>query len=182
MNKEHSSTTLIKDCIFSALMLLMEQKKYEEITITEIAKKAGVSRMSYYRTYASKDDILIQYFNHAFETALKELQATERPTMRQFDYKFFCLFKEHHVLLQNLMEADLHKLILKQFIKYTRYLAEHIFGLDLSDPIVQYRIHYEAGSIHATAIHWLETGMKETPEEMTDLLEHIRRTANPLST
>ncbi|HIS07210.1 MAG TPA: TetR/AcrR family transcriptional regulator, partial [Candidatus Choladocola avistercoris] len=52
---------MTKECLYTALLLLMEKKPYEDITITEIAKKAGVSRMSYYRLYKSKDDILEQY-------------------------------------------------------------------------------------------------------------------------
>ena len=46
--KTLKKNTMTKECIFTALLILMEKKPYEEITITDIAKKAGVSRMSYY--------------------------------------------------------------------------------------------------------------------------------------
>lgn len=36
-------------------MDLMEKEDYEKTTITDIANHAGVSRMSYYRVYQSKD-------------------------------------------------------------------------------------------------------------------------------
>ena len=47
-----------KNCIMDALIQLMHTKDYNDITITDITKRAGVSRMSYYRNYKSKDDIL----------------------------------------------------------------------------------------------------------------------------
>lgn len=49
MTQKTISHELAKECIFTALMLLMEKQDYEKITITDIARRAGVSRMTYYR-------------------------------------------------------------------------------------------------------------------------------------
>ena len=62
-NEKTTDHTLVKECIFTALILLMEQQDYDKITITDITKKAGVSRMTYYRLYSSKEDILLQQFS-----------------------------------------------------------------------------------------------------------------------
>ena len=40
---------------------LMENHIYDSISITDITNLAGVSRMAYYRTYNSKDEILIKH-------------------------------------------------------------------------------------------------------------------------
>ena len=82
LTNSHDSS-LVKDCIFTALMLLMEQKDFDDITITEIAKKAGVSRMTYYRTYSSKEDILIQYFNQMAEKLSDTIK--EQPDLTPYD-------------------------------------------------------------------------------------------------
>ena len=50
-----------RECIESALIKLMEKKDFAHISITEIITKAGVSRVSYYRNYSSKEDILSKY-------------------------------------------------------------------------------------------------------------------------
>ena len=44
-NKETSNFT--KKCIKTALINLMGDKRFEEITITELVKKAGVSRTAF---------------------------------------------------------------------------------------------------------------------------------------
>ena len=44
-----------------ALIDLMEKQPLEEISITELTKKAGVSRMSYYRSFNSKQHILEEH-------------------------------------------------------------------------------------------------------------------------
>ena len=44
-----------KSCIMEALLQLMHTKDYNDISITDITARAGVSRMAYYRNYRSKD-------------------------------------------------------------------------------------------------------------------------------
>ncbi|HFI0633279.1 TPA: TetR/AcrR family transcriptional regulator [Streptococcus suis] len=55
-----------QDYIQEALLQLIQQKEYEKITITDIAKRAGVTRISFYRNFESKDDILKQALERAF--------------------------------------------------------------------------------------------------------------------
>ena len=89
--KKNDENTL-KNCIFTALTLLMEQQDYHSITITDIAKKAGVSRMTYYRTYSSKEDILIQYFNKISEELSMEINQHPDISPKQLIYYFFSFF------------------------------------------------------------------------------------------
>lgn len=49
---------IAKESIFTALMILMEQKNFNEISITEVAKKAVVSRMAFYRNYNLMEDMI----------------------------------------------------------------------------------------------------------------------------
>lgn len=109
--KTLKKNTMTKECIFTALLILMEKKPYEEITITDIAKKAGVSRMSYYRLYKSKDDILIQYFNEVFEELLERAKAIGSITRYQFGLMIFQTTKENDRLLKAVLKAQLYELV-----------------------------------------------------------------------
>ncbi|MBE6130765.1 MAG: TetR/AcrR family transcriptional regulator [Erysipelotrichaceae bacterium] len=60
MNKSESkyfNTALLMN---EALLLLLETKDYEFITVTEICKKAGVNRSTFYLHYLSIDDLLYE--------------------------------------------------------------------------------------------------------------------------
>ena len=60
MNKSESkyfNTALLMN---EALLLLLEKKDYEFITVTEICKKAGVNRSTFYLHYLSIDDLLYE--------------------------------------------------------------------------------------------------------------------------
>lgn len=73
------SNCLTRTCIQEALVILMAAKPFDKITVTEIVKKAGVSRTSYYTNYKSKEDVL--------ETMVAEAIGLIRPAMRKYDYQ-----------------------------------------------------------------------------------------------
>ncbi|NMM98682.1 TetR/AcrR family transcriptional regulator [Bifidobacterium olomucense] len=65
-NNEESNA-FVRECIEAALIQLMETKPFESITVTDIAKRAGVSRNAYYRNYTSKEAILDGFLSAIFE-------------------------------------------------------------------------------------------------------------------
>ena len=48
------SKRITRECIESALILLLENKSFADISISELVKRAGVSRTAFYRNYESK--------------------------------------------------------------------------------------------------------------------------------
>ena len=61
MNKKQEANEFVKECITTALLQIMEGKDFEAITITELTRKAGVGRVSFYRNFESKEDVIRQY-------------------------------------------------------------------------------------------------------------------------
>ena len=60
MNKSESkyyNTALLMN---EALLLLLEKKEYDFITVKEICEKAGVNRSTFYFHYVSIDDLLFE--------------------------------------------------------------------------------------------------------------------------
>lgn len=55
-NKEINQLT--RESIETALLFLLEKKEMKHISISELVKKAGVSRNAFYRNYKSKEEIL----------------------------------------------------------------------------------------------------------------------------
>lgn len=158
--------TMTRECIFTALLLLMEQMPYEDITITDITKKAGVSRMSYYRLYDSKDDILEQRFGEIYKEGLEQMCRKQVMDKYQFVTELFRTAEKNHVLIEALLHARLHDLVQKNLIQYCTYLAEHIFRLDMKDQRTDYWIYMVSGKFSMLIARWIEKGMPESPEEM----------------
>ena len=68
MNKErkNQANLIAKECIVSALLQLIKEKPLSAITISELTSRAGVSRMSLYRNYNSKEEIFSLHLQEIF--------------------------------------------------------------------------------------------------------------------
>lgn len=55
---------LVRDAIWEAATSLFEKKGYDETTVEDIAEKAGVSRRSFFRYFASKSDLMGAGIDH----------------------------------------------------------------------------------------------------------------------
>lgn len=55
------SNRLTRECIQTALLMLLAEKELGKITVTEVVRKAGVSRGAFYRNYESKEQVLDAY-------------------------------------------------------------------------------------------------------------------------
>ena len=62
-----------KDYLSKALLLLMEKKEYTAITVKDIAEKAGVSRLTFYRNFDSKEHILAWHIDQGFNEYLSTI-------------------------------------------------------------------------------------------------------------
>ncbi|MDO4338529.1 MAG: TetR/AcrR family transcriptional regulator [Eubacteriales bacterium] len=168
--KDEHDAALVKNYISTALLLLMEQNDYQSITVTDIAKKAGVSRMTYYRTYSSKEDILIQYFNSLAHDFMQEIKSRPDITLHQFAVHFLTFFKEHGSLLPTLKKANLLELIFQNFIDNLKYFYTELSGNHQLSASENYHLHFNAGGLSFALILWSESGYKETPEQMAQML------------
>lgn len=53
--------TTVKDRIAEAFIRLLEKREYHEITVVDIINEAQAGRISFYRNFKDKDDILRCY-------------------------------------------------------------------------------------------------------------------------
>lgn len=164
---------ITKESIFSSLMILMEKKDYNQITITDITKKAGVSRMAYYRNYTSKEDIIIEYLDDLFEAYLSEIMSKEDATFDQVYLNFFSYFRKHMNLIEALIKANLSFLILDKFDEYINLILEKIFCNIPPSSISSYELHYAAGGLYKVLMVWVSNGLKESDEEMAKIIKRL---------
>ena len=68
-------------CFYNALVELLKTKSFEEIQIQEICLKAGYNRSTFYRSYTSKVDVLLNEFK-------KDLNKYEELVLKSKDYSF----------------------------------------------------------------------------------------------
>jgi AcrR family transcriptional regulator len=92
ITRRQEQALVTRDRIYSAAINLMDRKGFENITIADISKEAGVSVGAFYHYFTSKNDILAEIFHKVDEyfstqviTALKAESIPER-IVEYFDH------------------------------------------------------------------------------------------------
>ena len=63
-----------QEWLANALLALMEEKEFKDISIKEIAARADLSRRTFYRVFETKEDPLIWHLNTLYEEFLTLLR------------------------------------------------------------------------------------------------------------
>jgi len=168
---QEAQGSAVKEAIFSTLMALLRKKSLPEITITELARKAGVSRMAFYRNYSSKDDIIVKYLDEQFDAFLAKIGKAKEPNAYQDAYWYFTFFKKNQHLVGKLIEARMSDLLFERHDAYLRLVAERSLEVRDYDPDVgRYFVEYAAGGLRSVILEWARNGMKEGPEKMAGVV------------
>lgn len=163
MRAKSESNKLAKECIVTALIELMKVRDFHDITITDLTKKAGVSRMAYYRNYTSKEDILNKFVDDVGDKIHEKLVAIG-PTAGVYDY-YLALLEElgsYNDLAITAYRAGLGELILEQISKQMALT----FPPESNSITQQYRHWYMAGAFYNVFIEWLKKGQREDCREI----------------
>jgi TetR/AcrR family fatty acid metabolism transcriptional regulator len=105
-----------KNRIYTSAIELMEQEGFDNITITDISEKAGVSVGAFYHYFSSKNDILAEIFRQADEYfSTKVVNALSRATVPEQIIEYF----DHYAKFN----------LTKFFIKEGRPMLEILYGL-----------------------------------------------------
>ena len=83
MNKQESRYTGTASLMDEALLLLLEQKDFDRITVKELCQKAGVNRTTFYLHYESMNDLLeetVDRINDRFKESLSVIPPGDDPT------------------------------------------------------------------------------------------------------
>lgn len=176
-----------KKLLHRALIELLGEKKGETITVTDIANRADIYRGTFYLHYQDVPDMLEQIKNEVYE------QIKGYVTQLNFEELSECAVKDipYPLSVQIFEQLSIHADFLKVMFgtngdlsyafRYKRLLADQFFNkfnfLQPQDEKMliprDYLIAYMSSANFGILLHWLESGMKQTPEQMGKVMAQI---------
>lgn len=166
MDKRKEANRRVKESITNALLDLLNEKSISEISISEIISKAGVARVSFYRNYASKENVIT--------TLIADVLENFRENIR-FDGNNFYNYENVHKSFEYFSQYSNQVLDLHRFgygsilLEMLNHFHEEIAGTMNYKSIEKYQLYIYIGSLYNTAMIWLQNGQKETIDEISDM-------------
>ncbi|GAA4066598.1 TetR/AcrR family transcriptional regulator [Amphibacillus indicireducens] len=161
-----ASNRFTKECIETALLVLMKEKNFNDISITDIVERAGVSRSAYYRNYSSKKDILNKYLQTIVETITDSLDLHKN---HHNDFNFWLsvftrvrTYADEFMILQ---KAGFDAIILSSI---NETMVEQISNRD-KQVFEKYEMLFWVGAFYNLLREWVIYGMKESNEDMAQI-------------
>ena len=172
-----------RGAIFSAFVKLLSKKDYAQITVGEIIEEADIGRATFYAHFETKDFLLKELceelFCHIFDAANNEFTHQhifdcDAPNS-VFLHLFLHIQKNDNNLLELLASGN-NELFLK-------YFKNNLKKLTITQlPLIESRkseilpedfwINHITSTFVETLKWWVDNGMKETPETITEYFFH----------
>ncbi len=127
-----SGETAAEKRIAMALLDLLNVKPFEKISISEITEKASVSRVSYYRHYSSREDILIKHSVFIVDCIVNDARNREISNAKDFWNRLYKDLGETKIAC-NMQKAGLEEEFFHIFEEGMSVVFSEIMGLNLAD-------------------------------------------------
>ncbi len=174
--------------IIEAFLGLLQEKRFSEITVTDIVARAGVARMSYYRNFDSKEQVIEAYIDGLRESLLAGDATGSAGTSvvalgesagdiiegqalaEGFTHSLRCMLIERDNMLA-LVGAGFATTLQRIM---DGYIEERLGGMPAAS-VERFGLYFASGALLNVLVRWLEQGARESPEELAAFCARLLR-------
>ncbi len=160
MRRKNINNQIIRESITEALLILMENLNFSDITISALTHKAGVSRVSFYRNYKSKEEVLVSMLE---ERSRKWWEDFKLSPDDDYIESFFEACLEFKGVAGLLKKQSLEHLLLTNI--------QNLVGPKPQDsPEMAFKKACLSGGVYGVLMEWIRRDMKDTPSQISKIL------------
>jgi AcrR family transcriptional regulator len=166
-----------RDTLGDALIALMHEKPFDEITVQHVLDRAGVGRSTFYVHYRDKDDLFlsdVEDFLESVSTVLKRHCASPKRLLPL--QEFFTHVRDVREFYSALVRSGK--------VHDVQALARGFFARSIEERLQSARVKIEplrrsaqayalAGTFFSLLDWWIDKGTKPDPKEMDDLFHRM---------
>ena len=160
-----------------AFLELMSEKLFEDISISELCRKTGLSRKTFYRLYEAKADLVYAMIDHAI---MNTAAYTPDPSVGPGGmHHFLAYWRSQKDLLDVLEKNRISGLLQQQVIHHVLNETPEIVGCFTAGypTIGREMVTYCVGGLFYLLLDWHRSGFERSIDEMSRILMQIVTTA-----
>lgn len=154
----------VKKQITAALLAALETKELKDISVSQLAAAAGVSRISFYRNYQDKEDVLRAYMKQLMADQMNGTKPDgmhPEPDILGDIFAYLVEYKDFFLLLRK-----------RNLLYLLKDIIVEILGPKPESPnFSAYTSAFLAYGLYGWIEEWFARGMQESAWEMQELLK-----------
>jgi AraC-like DNA-binding protein len=161
--------------ILEAILLLINEKPYDKITVSDIINKAGIARQTFYRNFKDKDEVIVRYFSNIFNSELLSVENTggkdnQENIVLTFNIKY--MVNNRTSLKKLLSIAGIENLFADSFTGWQNLLISQKKNKLTKEAQIAYRykIFYQITGILIVIMDWFKNDMPIPIDKLVELL------------
>lgn len=168
-----------KHAIFKAFVELLNEKDVNQITITDIAKKANINRKTFYNYYSDAYEVMEEIENLTVEAFINNMGTVEFTNMADFLTEIFIKFTEtvnkdlefFNLLFKTNNRSFLIVRIVEALKEYVQKRIEESNELDISR--FEVVSNFYLSGVLSVYMNWFMNNYDQSIEEISALLTEL---------
>ena len=158
-----------------ALIFLLREKPFAQITISELCRMAGISRQTFYSLFSGREDVMVftlqaQYCEE-LGTDVPERSAGQNEMLRWLCHSYSTYILRHQALIRLLVENHIDHLLYDSLFNALARCNCLMHGVD---PCTRgYAASFFAGGVACVARRFAEEGCSSSESQLEALLETL---------
>ncbi len=160
-------TRFTRMCIGEAVIDLLRMEELSRIKVSEVARRAGVSRMTFYHHYASVSEVLQDYMNEMIREYRRACEEhAQQEELGEYRHVLYALefFDRYRAFFEGMAGSGQYAMLIEGVNGFMEeYFSESFSGS-------AYERYFYAGGLLNTFMQWQMRGRKESPQEIARVI------------
>ncbi|MBR4421124.1 MAG: TetR/AcrR family transcriptional regulator [Erysipelotrichaceae bacterium] len=154
----------VRKQLLNTLLEMLKTKSLDDIIINDLVDKAGVSRVSFYRNYTDKRDILVQEEKRLFSQWNRDYETRNSDHSLDFTEEILNYYKRNSVFYLALYKAGLSDIVMDTILSSADIKDDDPNPIAYLKSSISYLIY---GWVH----EWMKRGMQESGTELSQMIK-----------
>ena len=168
MNNQEKKT-YVRSQILAALLRMMQEQPFADISISALVSTAQVGRASFYRNFTDKEDVLRQENDRLTAQWKEAFEGESHDEPNAFFVSLLDFYKEHSDFYLALYQTGLSDMLLQTLLEQSEITPEMPNALAYLKSSIAYMLY-------GWIVEWMKRGMQESGTELAKMFEDAQGT------
>ncbi len=181
VNEQDERYHVADEAIYDSFFLLLKEKELDKITVSDIIKKAGIVRSTFYNHYENIPDLITAVEDKTIEHIFSLMETFHPKNDQDMCKSFFLTICEYTkknpflaiIILQTPREDVFFEKMITMFHHYVKQVTQTTFSAENKKEEFSFMIACSIGSTIGVLHKWTAENFKTPAEQVADILTKV---------